>query len=107
MNPKAWLLSGLLLGLAGCSIGGVKDNSPRLSKVESNPSGASVFVEGGFVATTPASFYMPAKARVGIRIELPGYLPIDEVVVRSKSVPKEAEEGVGWDEVYFYELYSK
>jgi hypothetical protein len=109
MNPKAWLVTlVVLMGLTGCQgVGGVNDNTPRLSKVESDPPGASVFVGGGFVATTPASFYLPAKERVGLRLELPGYLPVDEVIVRSKSVPKDAQEGVGWDEVYFYELYSK
>ena len=110
MNRKAWakalLVAGVLLGLTGC-MGGVNDNAPHLSTVESNPAGASVFVDGGFIAITPASFYLPAKDRVGIRLELGGYLPVDEILVRSRSVPEDAEEGVGWDEVYFYELYSK
>jgi hypothetical protein len=112
MNRKArrWLLflPAILLGFTGCqSVGGAKEYQPVLSKFETNPPGASVFVEGGFVATTPASFYLPAKPRVSIRLEMVGYLPVEEVLVRAKGTPEGAEEGAGWEELYFWELYGK
>jgi hypothetical protein len=91
----------LLLGLAGCSsLGGARDNSPVLSLFETRPPGASVFVEAGFVGTTPCSFYLPAQDRVEIRLEFPGYLPQDDILVRRRSVPKDAEQGVGWESNY-------
>ena len=92
--------------LAGCSSTN-RELEPRLSLVETDPDGASVFVGGGFVGLTPASFYLPAQERVDLRIELPGYVPEEQVVVRSRSTPKDAPEGVGWDEVYYFPLLPK
>ncbi len=73
-----------------------------MSKIESLPQGASVFVGGGFVGLTPASFQLPAKPRVEIRLEFPGYIPYEDILIRRKGLPKdlEGELGVGWDEVY-------
>lgn len=95
----------LVVGLtAGCNLGGVRDDQPTLSEVDTDPQGASVFIGGGFVGTTPARFYLPAQDRVNLRLELPGYGPQEHLLVRKKAIPVDAEEGVGWAEVYYYEL---
>lgn len=93
--------------LSGCSGVGDRSGDPRLTLIETDPDGASVFVDGGFVGTTPASFYAPAKERVDLRLELPGYLPQEDVLVRRKNLPPDATEGVGWEESYYYPLTPK
>ena len=103
-------LLALCCWLAGCnSLGGVGDRTPRVSTFETDPTGASVFVDGGFVGTTPASFHLPAKDRVEVRIEAPGYMPHEDVLLRRSTVPEDAkaEEGVGWEELYYFQLLSK
>jgi hypothetical protein len=63
-----------------------------------------VFVEGRFVGSTPASLYLPARARVQLRLELPGYRPLEDELVRGAGVPPDAEAGVGWEALYYYTL---
>lgn len=107
---KHWATDLILLVLlaTGCSsLGGAKENVPVVSLLETRPAGASVFVNGGFVGTTPARFTLPAEDRVDIRLELPGYTPQEDVLVRRRSVPEDAEEGVGWEANYYYELVGR
>lgn len=93
--------------LSGCSSVGDRSSDPRLTLIETDPKGASVFVDGGFVGTTPASFFAPAKDRVDLRLELPGYVPQEDVLVRRKNLPPGAAEGIGWEESYYYPLTPK
>lgn len=95
--------------IAGCASSGpgAERYEPRLSLIETEPAGASVFLEGGFVGVTPASFMMPARPEVTIRIERPGYLFVEELLRRRSNVPADVGEGVGWEEVYFWPLTPK
>jgi hypothetical protein len=97
----------VLLATGCSSLGGAKENAPVVSLFETRPTGASVFVNGGFVGTTPARFTLPAEDRVDVRLEFPGYVPQEDVLVRRRSVPVDAEEGVGWESNYYYELMGK
>lgn len=96
-------LSSLLLACAGP---GATRHEPKRSAFESEPEGASVFVDGGFVGSTPTSFFLPAKDVVEVRVTYPGYLPMEEELHRGK-VPEEAGEGVGWEPSYYYPLKPK
>jgi hypothetical protein len=93
--------------LSGCSSVGDRSKDPRLTLIETDPKGASVFIDGGFVGTTPASFYGPAKPQVDLRLELPGYVPQEDLLVRSKKTPPDSAEGIGWEESYYYPLTPK
>ncbi len=107
ITTLAWV-GFLLMLLVGCQGGGITPGtSPALTKIETDPPGANVYLDGGFVGVSPASFFMPAKPRLQLRIEHPNYLPVDETMIRHKGTPADAEEGVGWDEVYFYPLTRK
>jgi len=79
---------------------------PRATTFESDPAGALLYVDGGHVGTTPATFHLPAKDEVRIRLELPGYFPQKDLLLRAKDVPVERRdaEGVGWEGVYYYAL---
>ncbi len=100
----ALLLLPLTTGCAGPGAGGM---DPRHSLLDSDPEGAAVFVDGGFVGTTPARFFLPAKERVEVRLELPGYVSEQGVLLRKAGTPADAPEGVGWEEVYYYPLTRK
>ena len=52
-----------LASFAGCAgaVGIRSDDGPKLSRIESDPQGASVFVNGGFVGSTPAAFHLPPR----------------------------------------------
>lgn len=108
-KPLGLSLCFALAAQVGCAALGGATTAPRLSTFESDPPGASVFVDGGFVGTTPASFYLPAKDRVEVRLEAPGYAPHEDVLLRRTTVPEEAraEEGVGWEDLYYYRLLPK
>jgi hypothetical protein len=99
-------LSTLSLGCATSGPGAVR-HEPQVTKIETEPAGASVFMEGGFVGTTPCAFLMPAQPEVTIRIERPGYQFVEELLRRHSQTPNDAAEGVGWDEVYFWPLTAK
>ncbi|MCA9774864.1 MAG: PEGA domain-containing protein [Myxococcales bacterium] len=97
-----------LVTLAGCPAGSIRpEHDPRASRIETAPDGASVYIDGGFVGTSPATFFIPAKARVDLRLELPGYMPLEDVLVRAAGTAPDAPDGVGWDEVYYYPLNRK
>lgn len=106
-----WRAAGWLaaLGLAACASqeAGRPSAKKLQSAFETDPSGASIFVDGGFVGTTPTSFHLPPKKRVALRLELPGYFPVDTFLDRAAGTPPEAEEGVGWDAHYFFPLQKK
>lgn len=90
------------LGIAvGC---GAPEMTQRASRFETDPKDAAVYVDGGYVGRTPTAFHLPAKDQVRVRIELPTYGPIEEVLYRDPQTPKDAAEGVGWEEVYWYPL---
>lgn len=97
----------LLGGCASSGPGAAKEAEPEVSRIETEPAGASVFMEGGFVGTTPCAFLMPAKKEVTIRIERPGYQFVEELLRRNANVAADAPEGVGWEEVYFWNLTAK
>jgi hypothetical protein len=102
------LALGLLLFLPGCrSVGGVGAYEKTLSTIDSDPPRASVFIGGGFVGQTPATLYLPAQDRVDLRLEHPDTLAFEDVLVRKRGVPADAEEGVGWEADYYYPLIRK
>lgn len=76
----------------------------RASQFESEPPDAAVYVDGGYVGRTPTAFHLPPRGTVRIRLELPGYTPIEDVLYRDGSVPPDAAEGVGWQDHYYYPL---
>ena len=100
---QLWGTALALLLLAGCA-GGPEgaDKSNRGSLFESDPPGASVFVEGSFAGTTPARVPLPSKARVSVRIERPGYTTHEEILTRS--APPSAPDVEGWEDVYYFHL---
>lgn len=103
-----WVLLVNLALLSGCgSAPGRPEFKEVLSSIESDPAGASVFVDGGFVGTTPAKFRLPAKKRVELRIERPGYVFKEEVLLRKVGTPADAPAGVGWEPLYYYPLLKK
>lgn len=108
-KPRSGLILAGVLLLVGCA--GTDTNEggdvPVLSRFESEPPGASVFVDGGFVGTTPTSFHLPAKPSVHIRLELPGYFPVDTMLDRRTGLPPDAPAGTGWEEVYYWPLNRK
>lgn len=100
------LLLVLPLLLLACSGPGATRHEAVRSEFNSDPEGASVFVDGGFVGQTPTSFFLPDKDVVDVRVQHPGYLPKEEELHRDK-VPEEAGEGVGWEPSYYYPLTPK
>lgn len=101
-------LIGVILSASGCaSAPGAPGSGAHPSTIRTDPAGAAVFVDGGFVGTTPASFMLPAKDRVDLRLELPGYMSHDDVLLRAPGTPADAPAGVGWDEVYHFPLVRK
>lgn len=105
---SGWLLAGALC-LGGCAGPDTHEASttPLLSRFESEPPGASVFVDGGFVGTTPTAFHLPAKPSVHVRLELPGYFPVDTMLDRRTGLPPDAPPGTGWEDVYYWPLVRK
>lgn len=100
--------AGLLLVLGGCaSSDGAVDSAPLLSRFESAPPGASVFVDGGFVGITPTSFHLPAKPSVHVRLELPGHFPVDTMLDRRLGMNADAPAGTGWEDLYYWPLVRK
>jgi PEGA domain-containing protein len=97
---------GLPLLLLACSGPGATRHESVRSAFASDPEGASVFIDGGFVGQTPTSFFLPDKDIVDVRVQHPGYLPMEEELHRAK-VPEEAGEGVGWESSYYYPLTPK
>jgi hypothetical protein len=105
-----WRAAGWLavLSLAACASQEERPSAKKLqSAFETDPAGASIFIDGGFVGTTPTSFHLPPKRRVALRLELPGYFPIDTTLDRAAGTAADAEEGVGWDAHYFFPLQKK
>lgn len=108
-RPRSGLiLAGLalLFGCAGTDTTG-EAGPPTLSRFESEPPGASVFVDGGFVGTTPTTFHLPAKPSVHVRLELPGYFPVDTMLDRRTGLPTDAPAGTGWEDLYYWPLVRK
>lgn len=87
--------------LAGC---GAPEMAQRASRFETDPKDAAIYVDGGYVGRTPTAFHLPPKAKVRVRIELPSYAPVEEVLYRDPKAPADAAEGVGWEAVYWYQL---
>ena len=77
-----------------------------VAKFTSDPENASVFIDGGFVGQTPTSFFLPPKDVVDVRVQHPGYLPMEEELHRAK-VAEGVGEGVGWESSYYYPLKPK
>ncbi|MCO5167811.1 MAG: PEGA domain-containing protein [Planctomycetes bacterium] len=75
-----------------------------LSRLETEPPGATVFVDGSFVGITPTSTYLPAKSSVHVRLELAGHQTIDTMLDRRVGVPAGAPPGTGWEAVYYWPL---
>lgn len=98
-----------VVALVGCAgpDAGQEAGAPVLSRFESEPPGASVFVDGGFVGATPTSFHLPAKPSVHVRLELPGYFPVDTMLDRRKDLPADAPAGTGWEDLYYWPLVRK
>ena len=104
--PKIGLYFLLPLFLLACSGPGAARHVVEHSAFETEPEGASIYIDGGFVGTTPTKFYLPAKDTVELRIQRPGYLPHEEELYRDK-VGEGAGEGVGWESLYFFPLTAK
>lgn len=108
-TSRSGLILAAILALVGCA--GADTNAdasaPVLSRFESEPPGASVFVDGGFVGTTPTAFHLPAKPSVHVRLELPGYFPVDTMLDRRTGLPADAPAGTGWEELYYWPLVRK
>ena len=96
----------LPLLVIACSGPGATRHESIRSEFNSDPEGASVFIEGGFVGQTPTSFFLPNKDVVDVRVQRPGYLPMEEELHRAK-VPEGVGEGVGWESSYYYPLNPK
>ena len=104
----AWRAALLTVLLAtGCAISNDPNTTPVLSTFESTPVGANVFVDGWFVGRTPATFHLPAKDRVEVRVDAPGYMFQEMELKRRRGVPQDAEPGVGWEKLYYFELEAR
>lgn len=90
-----------LLFAGGCAGG---DPRGKASTFESDPPDAALYVDGGYIGRTPTTFHLPSRATVRIRLELPGYAPIEELLYRDAKVGPDAPEGLGWDAHYYYPL---
>jgi hypothetical protein len=99
----------VLAALGGCAgpEGGQDADRPVMSRFDTNPQGATLFVDGGFVGVTPTAFHLPAKPSVEVRIEYPGYFPIDTRLDRQLGLPPDAPAGTGWDPQYYFPLVRK
>lgn len=104
--PKIGFYLLLPLLFVACSGPGATRHESVRSAFNSDPEGASVFIDGGFVGQTPTEFYLPAKKRVDVRVQRPGYLAMEEELHR-EPVPEGAGEGVGWEPSYYYPLSPK
>lgn len=101
-----WIaLVALLAG--GCAGAQTDPGAPVQSRFESDPSGASVFVDGGFVGVTPTAFHLPAKPTVEVRLELHDHFPATARLDRRVGTPPDAPAGVGWEPVYYWPLTRK
>jgi hypothetical protein len=101
-------VAALLLVLGACAASEeASDSRPVLSRFESAPPGASVFVDGGFVGITPTSFHLPSKPSVHVRMELPGHFPVDTMLDRRLGMSAEAPAGTGWEDLYYWPLVRK
>jgi hypothetical protein len=112
----AWPAFVLAFGLAGCASGGgdggaagggAQDLTARLSRIESQPPGASVFVDGAFVGKTPVEVQLPARRQVELSLDLPDHQTVNAHLARALGVPADAGPGVGWEAVYYYPLTPK
>jgi hypothetical protein len=89
--------------LSGCAGGAENAHKPLVnSTFESDPPGATLFVEGSFAGTTPMEYQLPAQARVEVRVTRPGYKTHTEVLTRK--APPSAPVGEGWEAVYYFSL---
>jgi hypothetical protein len=61
-----------LLGASGCATASRSTSDERVF-VESHPSGASIFVNGGFAGTTPGLVEMPRDRMINVVCRLDGY----------------------------------
>ncbi|MGE0710221.1 MAG: PEGA domain-containing protein [Planctomycetota bacterium] len=98
-----------MIALGGCATTGpgAPRHEPQVSKFETDPPGASVFIDGGFVGVTPTGVMLPGRPEVSIRIEKPGYLFVEELLRRAPGTPSDAPDGVGWESLYPYTLNAK
>jgi hypothetical protein len=101
------LVTLLALTGGGCTSTGTDPGAPVLSRFESDPAGASVFVDGGFVGMTPTAFHLPAKPRVEVRVELHGHFPANATLDRRLGLPEDAPAGTGWEPLYYWPLVRK
>lgn len=108
-GPGMAALAAAMVALSGCAANDPKGPDTKVvqSRFESDPAGATIFIDGGYVGTTPTSFRLPPKRQVRLRLELPGHFPVDTTLDRLPNVPEGAEPGVGWEEVYYFVLKSK
>lgn len=74
------------------------------SRLETDPPGATAFVDGRFVGVTPTTVQLPARRSARARLELPGYAPVEVSLDRAPGTPEDAEPGVGWEPAYFWRL---
>jgi hypothetical protein len=93
--------------LNGCAGAQTDPDAPVASRFESDPAGASVFVDGGFVGVTPTAFHLPAKGTVEVRLELHDHFPATARLDRRVGTPETAPAGVGWEPVYYWPLVRK
>jgi hypothetical protein len=116
-RPRRPFRDALLLALAltGCASDGAgagggpgaQDLTVRTSRIESQPPGASVFVDGAFVGKTPTETLLPARRQVELVLDLPGHQNVTARLSRALGVPADAAAGVGWEAVYYYPLVPK
>lgn len=102
----AWFLASvaLLTGCAGTDTGADEEVTSRL---ETEPPGATVFVDGSFVGITPTTATLPAKRSVHVRLELTGYQTLDTMLDRRIGIAPDAPPGAGWETVYYWQLVRK
>ncbi len=107
MRSRVLVLSVLVSALlGGCSSTDENDKDwpPVRSSFESDPEGASIYIDGFHVGVTPTSFTLPDKDEVEIRIDLPNHFPRTEKLVRAVGVPAGAADGAGWEDLYYWNL---
>jgi hypothetical protein len=98
------LVTFLALACGACAGTGIDPGAPILSRFETDPAGASVFIDGGFVGTTPTAFHLPAKPTVEVRLELHDHFPATARLDRRIGLPADAPAGTGWDPLYYWSL---
>lgn len=108
-SGRSWISALVVATLVGCAATeeGAAPTKDVQSRIETDPPGASIFVDGGFVGTTPTAFRLPPKQRVQLRLDLPGHFPVDTVLERAPGVAESAGPGVGWEPFYYFPLRKK